>query len=367
MDDRRILILRLSAVGDVVRTLPAVRALRKLLPSSRIAWLVEEPSKGFLESQPEVDEVLLFPRRRWSDGIRSPWTVARTFGEMLQFVRRLRKQRFDLVLDFHGIMKSGLISFLSGAPVRIGYDRRSSKEGNFLFSNVKVSLPPGKMSRYQRNLELLKGIGLEVMYPEQGLHIPSGDRVYVEVFLNRVTYPLPRPWIAIHPGTSNRTSYKRWKPERYSQLADRLVRELGSTIIFTWGPGEMTWAEKIQKMMTEPSLLGPRTDSLTQLGELFRRCDLYLGGDTGPMHIASMVGTPVVAIFGPTDPVVNEPFGAHRKVRKDVGCNPCRERSCRETLCLDEVTVEEVLAAAKEMLSYKGRSMDSPEDGAREQ
>ena len=85
------------------------------------------------------------------------------------------------------------------------------------------------------------------------------------------------------------------------------------------------------------------------------------------MHIASMVGTPVVAIFGPTDPVVNEPFGAHRKVRKDVGCNPCRERSCRETLCLDEVTVEEVLAAAKEMLSYKGRSMDSPEDGAREQ
>src|SRR5512135_3432 len=127
MEDRRILILRLSAVGDVVRTLPAVRALRKLLPSSRITWLVEEPSKGFLESQPEVNEVLLFPRRRWSDGIRSPWTVARTFSEMLQFVRRLRKQRFDLVLDFHGIIKSGLISLLSGAPVRIGYDRRSSK------------------------------------------------------------------------------------------------------------------------------------------------------------------------------------------------------------------------------------------------
>ena len=347
----KILILRLSAVGDVLRTLPAVMALREYFPSSHIAWVVEEPSKTLLESQPEIDQVIVFPRKRWAEGMKSIGKVWKTFKEMGQFVLELRKEKFDFVLDFHGIIKSGMISFLSGSPKRIGYDRKSSKEGNFVLSNTKIKLPKEKISRYQRNFALLKGVGLEVKDFDARLHIPQRDKEYIESFLVRLNPPLRRPSIAIHAGTNPKAVFKRWMPGHYAQLADRLIRELDATVIFTWGPGELESVEAIRKEMREQSVLGPETETLTQLGELFRRCDLYVGGDTGPMHIASLMGTPVLVIYGPTDPVFNEPLGRHKKVIKDVGCNPCRKRSCQDLKCLKLITVDDVLKATKEILS----------------
>ncbi|MGB9630019.1 MAG: glycosyltransferase family 9 protein [Thermodesulfobacteriota bacterium] len=351
MDGSKILVLRLSAVGDVIRTLPAVKALKEYSPNSTITWVVEEPSKTLLESQPEIDEVILFPRRRWAEGIRSPQKIGKTLGEMGRFIKALRKREFDVVLDFHGILKSGLLSFFSGASKRIGFDRRSTKEGNFLFSNVKVTISKEKISRYLRNFELLKGIGLEVRDFKPNLYIPQEDKRYVDSYFKNLSVSTRRPWIAIHPGTSTKTPYKRWMPQYYGQLADRLIRELKATVIFTWGPGELKWVESIQNMMKEFSLLAPRTETLTQLGEVLRRCNLYIGGDTGPLHIASLLGIPVVAIYGPTDPIVNEPLGRYIMVRKDVGCNPCRNRYCEDLSCLKSITVEDVFKATKEIFS----------------
>ena len=345
------MILRLSAVGDVLRTLPAVKALRERFPSSHITWVVEEPARSLLESQPEIDRVILLPRKKWGEGLKSPKRIWGTIGEVTRFISNLRKEGYSAVFDFHGILKSGLLSFLSGSPRRIGFDRNSSKEGNSLFSNVKVTLPEKRISRFQRNLALLRGIGLEVNGVRHHLHIPSEDQEYVESFLSGMSGLIRRPLVAIHPGTSSKTSYKRWSADQYAQLADRLNRDLRGTVIFTWGPGEREWAEGIQQKMKESSILGPKTETLTQLGEVFRKSDLYIGGDTGPMHVASLVGTPVVAIYGPTDPVVNEPFGRHRKVRKAVGCNPCRKRSCKDLRCLKAVTVEDVFKAAKDILN----------------
>ena len=355
MDCRRILILRLSAVGDVIRTLPAVKALKECYPSCHITWVVEESSEALLETQPEIDEVILFPRRKWVEGMRSAKRIWNTTGEVWRFILDLRKRGFDVVLDFHGILKSGLLSVLSGSPERIGFDRRSSKEGNSFFSNIKVRLPEERISRFQKNFALLRGLGLEVKGFKQGLHIPQEDREYVESFFNTLSIPLKRPLIAIHPGTSQKTFYKRWMPERYSELADQLIREFRATVLFTWGPEELRWVEGIQKGMKEQSILGPRTVSLIQLAEVYRRCDLYVGGDTGPMHVASMMGIPVVVIYGPTDPIVNEPFGRHKKVREEVNCNPCRKRSCRELTCLRAVTADDVFRAAKEILSVRPR------------
>jgi heptosyltransferase I len=351
MEHRKFLVLRLGAVGDVIRTLPAVKALKDYYPASYVAWVVEEPSKALLESQPEIDEVILFPRKRWTDGIRSARRMWRTAVEVRGFVTDLRRREFDTVLDFHGILKSGLISFFSGAPERVGFDRRSSKEFNYLFSNVKVRLQDDKVSRNKRNLSLLGGIGLKPDGYRPSLHIPSKDREYIESFFKGLSISAKSPLIAVHPGTSPKTSYKRWMPNQYSQVADRLVRELGASIIFTWGPEELKWVEGIQEEMKEASILGPKTESLTQLGEVYRRCHLYLGGDTGPMHIASFMGIPAVVIYGPTDPIVNEPLGQYRKVRKEVGCNPCRNRSCKELTCLKAVTVDDVFMAIEEILS----------------
>jgi heptosyltransferase I len=351
MNGQRILILRLSAVGDVIRTLPAVKAIKEYYPSSSVIWVVEEPSRALLESQPDIDEVILFPRKKWADGIKSAREVWRTITEIRRFVIELRRKEFDLVLDFHGILKSGLLSFFSGSSRRIGFDRRSSKEGNFLFSNVKVKLPEERISRFQKNFALLRGMGLEVKSFIPRLHIPIEDREYVDSSLPLSFTSSRRPLIAIHPGTSQKTLYKRWMPIQYAQLADRLVHELKATVIFTWGPDELSAVEDIRKQMKESSVLGPRTESLMQLGEVYARCDLYIGGDTGPMHIASLMGIPAVVIYGPTDPVANEPFGKHRKVRKEVGCNPCRNRSCKDLTCLKMITVGDVLGAAKEILS----------------
>jgi heptosyltransferase-1 len=350
MEHQRILVLRLSAVGDVIRTLPAVKALKEHAPSSSITWIVEEPSQAFLKSQPEVDEVILFPRKRWTKGIRSLRGIRGTIGEMWGFVKDLRRQKFDVVLDFHGILKSGVLSFLSGSPKRIGYNPRSTKEGNFLFSNVKVKLPSKRISRFQRNLLLLKGMGMEVKEPKYSLHIPPEDREYVASFFKASLASLHRPLIAIHPGTSPKAIFKRWMPDRYAQLADRLVRELNASVLFTWGEGELEWVEGIRKEMKEPSLLGPKTESLTQLGEVYRQCNLYIGGDTGPMHIASLMRISAVVIYGPTDPIENEPFKKHIKVRKEVGCNPCHEYSCKKLVCLKAISAEEVFKAAKEIL-----------------
>ncbi len=354
MESYRFLVIRLSAVGDVLRTLPAVKALKEGFPFSRITWVVEEPSMSLLESQPGIDEVILFPRKRWTRGIRSVTGIGGSLAEMRNFVAHLRGQKFDVVLDFHGILKSGLLSFLSGAPKRVGFDRKSSREGNFLFSNTRVSLPEGPLSRFERNFRLLGGMGLDVKGSHHRLHIPPEDQAYVDSVIGGLGFSPGKPLIAIHPGTSQKTSYKRWMPERYSLLADRLIRELGASVIFTWGPGELKWVEGIRAGMKEESILAPRTGTLTQLGEIFRRCQLYIGGDTGPMHVASFVDLPILAIYGPTDPVVNEPLGRHLKVRREVGCNPCRNRNCKDLYCLDGITVDDVLKGAKEVLSVHG-------------
>ena len=337
-------------MGDVIRTLPAVKALKERSPSSSITWIVEEPSRALLESQPEVDEVILFPRKRWTRGIKSLTGIWGTIGEIRRFVKDLRGRKFDVVLDFHGILKSGVLSFLSGSPQRIGYDRRSTREGNFLFSNVKVKLPRVRIGRCERNLALLKGIGLELKELKYGLHIPSEDREYVASFFKASSASLHRPLIAIHPGTSRKAFFKRWMPDQYARLSDQLIEELDATVLFTWGDEELEWVEGIRKQMKEPSLLAPKTESLTQLGEVYRNCDLYIGGDTGPMHIASLMGIPAVVIYGPTDPVENEPFGSHIKVRKEVGCNPCHEYSCKKLVCIKKISADEVFNATKEML-----------------
>jgi ADP-heptose:LPS heptosyltransferase len=214
-----------------------------------------------------------------------------------------------------------------------------------------VKLPKEKISRYQRNFALLKGVGLEVKDFDARLHIPQRDKEYVESFFVGLNPRLRRPSIAIHAGTNPKAAFKRWMPGHYAQLADRLIRELDATILFTWGPGELELVEAIRKEMRGQSVLGPETETLTQLGELFRHCDLYVGGDTGPMHIASLVETPVVVIYGPTDPVLHEPLGLHKKVMKDVGCNPCRNRTCKDLKCLKIITVDDVFKATKEILS----------------
>ncbi len=361
----RVLVIRLSAIGDVVRTLPAVLTLRRALPDARLAWLVEDLAAAALEGHPALDGLWVVPRRRWREGLASPARWAATLGEVRDFARRLRAERFDWAIDFHGILKSGIWALASGAPVRIGYEaagRRGwgSREGNRLFMNRRFDVPPRAISRFERNAILASTVVRELLHAEPSplpagalLHVRPAVDAEVEAFFRAMDRAGERgrgAIVAIHPGSSAGTAYKRWFPERYGEVADALA-ERGCRVIFTWGPGERDAAEAIARGMKRPAILAPETPTLQHLAAIFRRCDLFIGNDTGPMHLAALSGTPVVAVFGPTDPVENAPWPgvAHAVVRRDVRCD-CPRRRCLTRACFDAVTVDDVLDGALRLL-----------------
>lgn len=340
----RVLVIRLGALGDVVRTLPAVSALRAALPRARISWLVEPASAGVLAGQPWLDEVLVFPRAELAGALARGRLV--TAGRRLaDFVRTLRARRFELVVDFHSILKSGLLARASGAPLRLAYAPPFGREGAWLFANRLARVTPRRISRFERNLALVRALGVE----------PAPDPTPMRVDAAALGALLPGDGpVAIHPGTSPGTPHKRWTAEGYGQVAAALRRETGIGSVVTFGPdaAERRFAEAVVAASDGAARLAPPTTSLGELAALLARCRLYVGSDTGPMHVASLVGTPVVQILGPTDPVENAPFAGtpSRTVRVPVACSPCR-RGCAAALCMRVVSPGAVTDAARALLA----------------
>ena len=352
LKNQKILMVRLGAIGDVIRTLPALRTLRHNLPDAYIAWVVEDRAASLLKNHPDLNKVFVVPRKEWQQNFLS----FKTLKEFVRFIQNLRKENFDLVLDFHGLFKSGLITFLTGVKHRVGYTRKFSKEGNFLFTNDQVSLPDYKINRVERNLLLVKHLGLKTDEHNPIIPITAKDReVVASAIFSRLTAS-SGPKIIMHPGSSPSTPYKRWDITRFAALADRIIQKYGGNILFTAGNDERELVKNIFKQMTESHHVLCQTETLTQLAETIRRCDLFIGNDTAPMHLAAFVGTPVIALFGPTDPIENAPFGKGEAIviRKDVSCNPCRIRECQNLLCMDAITVDDVLESVDWVLLRKG-------------
>ncbi|MBN2466719.1 MAG: glycosyltransferase family 9 protein [Deltaproteobacteria bacterium] len=349
---KRILIVRLGAIGDVIRTLPALRALRSNLPEAYLAWAVEDRAASLLTNHPDLDKVFIIPRKNWQDRLFS----VETLKEVVRFIQALRQERFEMVLDFHGLFKSGLITYLSGAEMRLGYSRRFCKEGNFLFTTHRISLPVEKINRVEKNLFLVKELGLDVTEHTPLIPITEEDRAFADaLFLSRRA-SASHPFIIMHPGSSHTTPYKRWAPQRFAQTADILIQRYHATIFFTAGKDEWHLVRTVTDAMKESSYELCRTETLLQLAEIIRRCDLYIGNDTAPMHMAAFLGTPVIALFGPTDPVENAPYGNNHVVmlRKEVSCNPCRKRDCQKGICMDAIEVEAVVKSADHLFRTKG-------------
>lgn len=344
----RILIVRLGAIGDVIRTLPALRALRVNLPDAHIAWVVEDRAASLLLNHPDLNQVFVLPRTKWQQA----WYTGKTLQEVHAFLRTLRAQQFDLVLDFHGLLKSGLITRLCGGKERVGFARRFCKEGNFLFTTRHVSLPPYKINRVEKNLALVQALGLSIKQHDPVIPITAEDRRYVEGLLSAHPRATKGPGIVVHPGSSSSTPYKRWDVRRYAQLADLLIEQHQARVFFTAAKDEWGLISQVTGAMQHTDYLRSPTETLTQLAELIRRCDLYIGNDTSPMHLAAFIGTPVVAFFGPTDPIENAPYGKATTImlRKSLECNPCRNRQCSPPRCMDAISVEEAAEAASHIL-----------------
>jgi len=322
--------------------MPAVKGLREGYPDAYIAWLVEEKSSDILVDCPYLDRVILFPRRQLvgDAGSRARW--------LKQFVRELRGERFDTVLDFHGIFKSGALALLSGAKERIGFHRNYTKEFNFLFVNRSVMLPGEQISRFERNISLVESLYAAPSNLDVEILVPDDVKRRVGELIE--PFNRNRPLVAIHPTTSR--PFKLWDSGNYAKVADRLLTDGVAQVLITCGPGERDAAQQVVAQMQSSPPQVIQSGSLREYAWLVNQADLYFGGDTGPMHIASAMGTPIVAMFGPTDPVVNGPYRQpNRVLYKDLPCSPCKERRCARNLeCMRAITVEEAYDAILEML-----------------
>lgn len=343
---KNILVVRLGSMGDIIHVIPAVKNLRDAFPLAHISWLVEDKLKNLVEGLPGIDEVIVFPRRQWQSYLKRPFKYITLGAELRLFLKKLRAKDYEIAFDFHGNFKSGLLTYLSNAMTRIGFSRGYCKEGNFIFTNVRITPRCKKMHRIDKYLYLLRGLGIEGHYQRPVFSIPVADRLYIDNFI-RQNHLGQKPLAIIHPGTSSFGKFKRWQAKNYAALADRLIRELNYSVVFTWGTSELDIVEEILSSMHCQAVIACKTTSATQLIALLQSAHLFVGGDTGPTHIASCIGIPTIAIFGPKDPVIYAPYGKNAViVKKDIPCSPCEKRSCDHVTCINSISPDDVFDAA---------------------
>ncbi len=258
-----------------------------------------------------------------------------------RFLEELRFTDFDVIADFHGIFKSAALSRAARGALRIGYGKSFAKERSHLFYNERVDGPDRRVHKVDRGMLMARRLGADGAVPVMELAVPVAADGYVRDHLRREG--LSSPLFAVNPFSSRGSAYKRWGLERYGELIGLLGKATGARSVILWGPGEEEEARELQRMAGGHGVLACPT-TVAQLAALLRHTDMYIGGDTGVMHLAALCGIPVVALFGPTDHRINGPYGpAHRIVRKDVPCSPCKNKTCADRKCLSRITVDEVL------------------------
>jgi heptosyltransferase-1 len=343
-----ILIVKLSAIGDVIHTLPSLAALRKLYPQAHITWVIEEAAADLIARHPHLDRVLVSRRKRWLRALADYRQAGQAMKEIRAFLKSLRDRPYDLVIDFHGLFKSALIVMISGGRRKLGYDSMQELSGLFLNEKIPEDMEKHAVDRY---LDFLRYLKAPEAPPEFLVPIQDENRKRVEKLLEKSGLDRNKPFVAVSPMALWKT--KLWEDEKFAKLCDRINSELGINVIFTGGE-EGGMNRRIQSLMARPYLdLGGKT-TLRDLACLYQMASLLITTDSGPMHIAAAVGTPVIALFGPTSPARTGPYGqGHVVIRKEMPCSPCFLKKCETRQCMKDISVEEAFEAAKELLKRK--------------
>ncbi len=345
-----ILIIRLSAIGDVINVLPALRQLRSHFSNSKITWLVEDRASEILRDHPDIDEVIVYPRKKWQSGILKVNKSLNIISESLSFYKKLRKNHYDLVVDFQGNLKSAVMNLITGSGNRLGFGKGYCKEFNYLSTQYHAYPAGKKIHRIEKNLSLLKELDIETSFLRPELPVTKDDEGYITNFISKNADP-SLPIIILHPGTSKFGSFKQWSSQSYTLLADKILDKYKANVILTWGPGEIDIVNEIIKNMEHNALPACETKSIKQLTALMKRATLFIGGDTGPLHIASIMGIPVVGIYGPKDPAIYGPYdGMAVVIKKDVPCSPCKKRTCGDPICMSSILPEDVFCGVESFL-----------------
>ena len=380
-DFRRILLIKLSAVGDVVHTIPVLNKLRRRYPSARIDWLVTPAIADLIRHHPGVNDVILFARQDWS----APWPGLPAFGRLAKLAARLRRARYDLIVDMHGQFRTAFFTLAAGAPVRVGFDRpraqvwsasgrtfpaetyrhawKGAREASWIAYTHRMAVPTLDLHAVDRYLNIGPMLGLDGGPADFSFPIPQHAVEGVDALLNKHGIAAGAPVLLCAPGTNWET--KHWSADRFAEVARHFLKR-GWRMVLIGSERERSVCARVAAAATGTVDLCGQT-SLAELAALVRRSGGCITNDSGPMHMAVALDRPVVSIFGPTDALWIGPYGRpDAVVRADLPCAPCylRElRQCRHGhACMDQVTAAAVIERMEAILAAAGAPMhDSPD------
>jgi lipopolysaccharide heptosyltransferase II len=348
----RILIIQPSRLGDCIFCLPTVSTLRRSFPTAYIAWLVDDRCQDIVTGNPDIDEVIILERGRLQ-----PKQLKSTCRYISELKHTLRSKRFDLAIDFNGLFKSGILAYLSGAKYRIGsYNTVGMRELSYLFSH-EVPVLDSEQHVIDRHLAIIRYLGGTRNGTHFPIHVAAQDKAIIQAMLTANNITDTDPLVVLHPGAGWIT--RRWFKDRFAQLADMLIENHQVKIAFVGGRvggiEETGLVDEVIRMMHYPALNLVDKISIKQLVALLHQTRLFIGNIAGPMHIATAVNVPVIALVGPTNPATDGPYGNNAIViKKELSCSYCRKKQCKTLDCMDKISVDEVVTAAESIL-YKKR------------
>ncbi|MFC1811245.1 glycosyltransferase family 9 protein [Thermodesulfobacteriota bacterium] len=345
----KILIVKLSAIGDVIHTLPALNAIREYYPHAHITWLVEEDAYGLIEGHAALDRILVSKRKQWLTNLRN-LSLTNSIKEAYQFIKELRDTEYDLIIDFQALLKSGVLIGLSRGKRKIGFDRgMEHMEHSYLFLNERV--PPVDMDNHAiiRNMMLLESVGINSKEIVFNLPVFDRDRARADDLIDQHGMKESKLLVAINPLAKWHT--KLWHNSKFRELADTLIDRYDAGVVFTGSLADRGTIQDIMDGMKFKAANLAGETNLKTLAAIYEKADFLVSTDTGPMHLAAAVNTPVVAIFGPTASWRTGPFGiGHQIVQAELECRPCFKRECETTVCMKEISVDQVLDSAVKII-----------------
>ncbi len=355
----RILLIKPSALGDVVHTLPVLTKLRARYPDARIDWLVTPENAELIRNHPALSNAVLFARRDYAR------LTPANIGSLVNLAREIRSTRYELVVDLHGQFRSAIFCILSGAPVRIGFDRprksvwqrsrprpsgeaysrgwRGAREGSWIAYTHRILVPTLDAHAIDRYLWLSDLLGLDDAPADMTVYVSAAAEVRVRNLLAEREL-LHRPLAVLVPGTIWGT--KHWRAQGFADVGSYLLQKRHDVVI-VGGRGDRLRCQAVAAACRGAYNLAGQT-SLGELAALIKRAAICVTNDSGPMHLAVALGRPVVSIFGPTDPVWVGPYGhPHAVVRAELPCSPCylrRLKDCpHDHACMKDVTAAMVI------------------------
>jgi heptosyltransferase-1 len=330
----RILIVKSSSLGDIILALPMLRTLRHAYPQAYIAWLIESPFQDILNGNNDLDRLFVVDTANLRGMCVSLYNT----------IRQIRAEAFDVVVDLQGWIKSQLACKLSGARSMVGVMKNNELGFHILESGVPFRAEAHMVDMFLEVAQLLGAGEAQVSFE---IPVFKADTSYIDRFLDSLSLE-PKASIAVlQPGTTWKN--KRWGLDKLATVGRELTANGAFVPVVTWGPGEESDALQVVRLIGDRGVLAPPT-TIRQLAALLTRSRLYVGTDSGPMHLASALGVPTVGLFGPSDPAHFAPYRSPaRLVRRDLPCSPCGKPTCRYKTeeCMKSIDVPEVLEAIR--------------------